>query len=147
MLEFESQIGFNLHRVHTLFRRELIKCLRDYDLNPEQWEVMVILWQRKKISQKKINEITLQDLPSISRMIKRMEKKKLIQIRRSEEDRRTTLITLTEYGLSLEEALAGRVSTHFDAILNQLSDDSKNSFMNILKKFRNILADTLPATE
>jgi len=143
MIILENQIGFNLHRVHTLFRRELIHCLRGYDINPEQWEVMEILWKKKVVNQKQINEITLQDLPSISRMIKRMEKKGFIQIERSEEDRRTTLITLTQYGVSLENELVPKVSKHFNAIMNQLPADAKKSFMSSLKIFRKILGDTI----
>ncbi len=147
MTRLENQIGFNLHRVHTLFRRELINCLRGYELNPEQWEVMEILWEKRVVNQKQIHEITLQDLPSISRMIKRMEKKGFIEIECSQEDRRITLIRLTSHGASLENKLIPKVTKHFDGIMNQLPENSKKSFMRILKMFRKMLGDAISVNE
>ncbi|HNH10583.1 MAG TPA: MarR family winged helix-turn-helix transcriptional regulator, partial [Leptospiraceae bacterium] len=64
MFILDDQLSFNIHRVSVILRREMIRCFREFDLNPEQWQVIVSLWEKKKLTQTEIIEITLQDAPS-----------------------------------------------------------------------------------
>ncbi|PJZ84033.1 MarR family winged helix-turn-helix transcriptional regulator [Leptospira harrisiae] len=141
MFLLDDQIGFNLNRVALLFRRELIRCLRDFKLSPEQWQVLAMLWQKGKLSQKQIIELTLQDAPSASKMISRMEGAGLIQVEISKLDKRSTLISLTVKGKSLEKILPKRILSHFDLILSAMSVKNRKTFLILLKEFRIIFGD------
>ena len=70
----DEQIGFNLYRLSLLFRRELLRCLDEYSLTPEQWQALVTLRGKDRLSQSEIAAVTLQDAPTVSRMLARMER-------------------------------------------------------------------------
>jgi DNA-binding MarR family transcriptional regulator len=143
MFLLDEQIGFNLQRVAVLFRRELIRCLREYKLTPEQWQVLAMLWQEKLLTQKQILHLTLQDAPSTSKMLVRMEKSGFISIQDSNKDKRVKIISLTTYGRSLEKILPNKVLNHFNPILDSMPSTKRKTFLVLLKQFRKILGDTI----
>ncbi|MBM9546082.1 MarR family transcriptional regulator [Leptospira sp. 201903074] len=143
MFLLDDQIGFNLNRVALLFRKELIRCLREFHLTPEQWQVLAMLWQKGSLSQKQIIELTLQDAPSVSKMIRRMESAGLILVAVSKLDKRSTVITLTAEGHSLEKILPKKILTHFNPILNSMPQKNRKFFLLLLKEFRKILGDDI----
>jgi len=140
----DEQIGFNLNRVALLFRREIIRCLREFKLTPEQWQVLAMLWQKGSLTQKQIIHLTLQDAPSASKMIGRMKISGLIEIQISAKDKRATIINLSPKGRSLKNILPKKVMTHFSPILNSMPIRKRNSLLNLLKEFRKILGDEIP---
>ncbi|TGL87385.1 MarR family transcriptional regulator [Leptospira congkakensis] len=143
MFLLDDQIGFNLNRVSLLFRRELIRCLREYHLSPEQWQVLAMLWQKEALSQKQIIELTLQDAPSASKMIGRMELAGLIQVEVSKLDKRATVIRLSAKGLSLEKILPKKILSHFEPILSSIPEKDRKRFLILLKQFRRIFGDDI----
>ena len=71
----ENTLAFNLFRASTLMRRAFIRGLKDFDLTPEQWQVLALLYEFESITPTEISKITLQDLPSVTRMLARLEKR------------------------------------------------------------------------
>jgi len=142
MFDLEDQIGFQLHRVALLFRRELIRCLKPYELSPEQWQILATLWRKEGLSQKEIMNLTLQDAPSVSRMLQRMAHGGFVQLRKSEADGRTMAITLTAKGRRMETILPGLVLHHFQPVLESVSVRRRQALLAILREFRSALGDT-----
>ncbi|EMJ90222.1 MarR family winged helix-turn-helix transcriptional regulator [Leptospira meyeri] len=143
MFLLDDQIGFNLNRLALLFRRELIRSLKDFQLSPEQWQVLAMLWQKGTLSQKQIIELTLQDAPSASKMIRRMKQAGLIQIEVSKLDKRSTLISLSAKGKSLEKVLPKKILLHFDPILSAMPEKNRKTFLILLKQFRMVFGDEI----
>ncbi|PJZ80963.1 MarR family winged helix-turn-helix transcriptional regulator [Leptospira meyeri] len=143
MFLLDDQIGFNLNRLALLFRRELIRSLKDFQLSPEQWQVLAMLWQKGTLSQKQIIELTLQDAPSASKMIRRMKQAGLIQIEVSKLDKRSTLISLSAKGKSLEKVLPKKILLHFDPILCAMPEKNRKTFLILLKQFRMVFGDEI----
>lgn len=136
MFILDDQIGFNVYRVALLFRRELIRALREYDLSPEQWQVLATLWEKSELSQTQIMHLTLQDAPSVSRTIARLERKRLIKKDRSDLDKRTTLVKLTKIGENLRYSLPTKLFNHFTPYLNKVNATDQEMFLTLLRKFR-----------
>ena len=141
MLNLNDQIGFNIYRVALLFRRELIRALKAYDLTPEQWQILATLWQQQALTQSQIIDLTLQDAPTASRTITRMQKKNLIHKHQSTIDKRDTIISLTKHGNSLNQQIPKILNNHFKPILQQVSKKDQQILLNILQNFRKILGD------
>ncbi|MDV6237820.1 MarR family transcriptional regulator [Leptospira ellisii] len=141
MFVLDKQLGFNLHRVALLFRRELSRCLRDYNLTPEQWQVLATLWEKESLTQKEIIHITLQDAPSASRMVARMVQNDLVKSEISKEDKRATLITLTKTGRSYEKILPKKILSHFEILLRDFPDKKKQTLLEMLKELRIVFGD------
>jgi DNA-binding MarR family transcriptional regulator len=75
------------------------------ELTPEQWIVLVRLWQRDGQSQSQLAESALRDAPTMSRILTTMEGAGLVQRVADPEDGRTNLIRLTRAGKALEPRL------------------------------------------
>ena len=137
----DKDLGFNLHRVDLVYRRELTRCLRAYNMTPEQWQVLVGLWERDTLTQTEISEITQQDAPTISRMIKRMEVNKLIQKSQNRDDRRQTLIRATGTGLKLKSTLPGEIRRHFAKVFKDFPKGRIDQLDRLLLDVRDCLND------
>jgi DNA-binding MarR family transcriptional regulator len=137
----DKDLGFNLHRVDLVYRRELTRCLRDYSMTPEQWQVLVGLWDRETLTQTEISEITQQDAPTISRMVKRMEANKLIQKSQNRDDKRQTLIRATGAGLKLKSSLPGEIRRHFAKVLKDFPKGKIDQLNKLLLEMRECLND------
>jgi DNA-binding MarR family transcriptional regulator len=141
MLILNDQLGFNINRVAILFRRELIRCFKEYEITPEQWQVLASLWEFKLLNQKQIIDLTLQDAPSVSKMIDRMKKNGLIQINRSTKDKRIKEIQLTKKGKAYQNELPKKLIQHFEELLSSYPIESRKELLNLLIQLRKILSD------
>lgn len=138
----DTALGFNLNRVNTLFRRELLRVLSPFNLTPEQWQVLVILWHRNEaLSQNDIVASILKDKPSVSRMLLRMEKNGWIYRRSDPNDKRSTLVSLTEKGAEHEVILPAKVKEHFNDYLDGFSNEEKVQLKTVLMSLRAFLHD------
>lgn len=75
------------------------------ELTPEQWIVLVQLWQKDGQSQSALSELTLRDRPTMSRILDTMEKSGLVERHVDEQDGRSRLVKLTRSGKALREKL------------------------------------------
>ncbi|EPG74493.1 transcriptional regulator, BlaI/MecI/CopY family [Leptospira fainei serovar Hurstbridge str. BUT 6] len=143
MLILEDQLGFNLNRVAVLFRRELIRALKDYHLSPEQWQVLATLWSKGPLTQRQIIDVTLQDAPSTSKMIRRMIQRGYVDLSISEEDRRVTLIKLTKLGESYKKEVPRKLVNHFESLLKNYPQKNREILLFQLKELRKVLNDEM----
>ncbi len=140
-LGLDKDLGFNLHRVDLVYRRELTRCLREFNMTPEQWQVLVGLWETDTLTQTQIGKITQQDAPTISRMVKRMEANRLIQKKQNKNDKRQTLIKATGAGLKLKTSLPGEIKKHFTKVLKDFPKTKQDQLNKLLLEMRGCLRD------
>lgn len=143
MFVLNDQIGFNVHRVALLMRRELTKALKPHSLSVEQWQILATLWQQGSLTQSQIMEVTLQDAPSASRTIVRLVRKRLVTKALAKGDKRATLITLTHAGKKLRESIPKIVLGHFEQFLKSIAEKDRASLLRILKQFRQLFGDKI----
>ena len=53
LFHLNNNLGYNLYRAYLLFHRELIRALKAYSVTPEQWQVLIILWNHGSVTPKK----------------------------------------------------------------------------------------------
>lgn len=102
-LKLENQICFPLYACS----REIIKrykpFLDELDLTYTQYITMMVLWEKKKLTSKELGKYLFLDSGTLTPLLKKMETKGLLLRRRSEEDERNLLVTITEAGERLRE--------------------------------------------
>ena len=103
------------------------------DITPEQWSILVFLWQQDKVTQKAIADATYKDRPSITRLIDNMEKQGLVT-RTQGADRRTNKICLTKKGSDLYEKVYPITIKTMQEALNELSEKDISNAQYLLKK-------------
>ena len=98
--------GFLITKIKQLHSRALAQCISDKGIDAfsgEQGKILFVLWQKDKITQKELaTEIGLAK-NTITVMLEKMEKNNLIKRITDENDKRKTLVILTEYAKSLKK--------------------------------------------
>lgn len=102
---FEDSISYLINRATVKIKREMSNRFNNYDITIEQWALLTRLWQNDGISQTELSRRSSKDLPTVTRMLLKMEKKGLISRRVDPDDSRSTLIFLTNEGKDLEDEL------------------------------------------
>ena len=103
----DNAICFWEHRVYQAERNEMYRAFREHgeDITPEQWAVLIRLWEQDGRAQSELSEATFRDAPTMSRIIDSMETRGLLQRRPHPEDGRVRVVHLTRHGKSLEKKL------------------------------------------
>ena len=103
----ERALPFLIHACYQQIRSVTYREFSEHrlELTPEQWIVLVRLWQRDGQSQSALSESTMRDRPTMSRIIDTMEKGGLVQRRNDPNDGRSNEIWLTRAGKALQPKL------------------------------------------
>jgi DNA-binding MarR family transcriptional regulator len=91
--------------VSAAINRKLYRNFRQggLEITPEQWTVLIYLWEKDGVTQQELCNATFKDKPSMTRLIDNMEKVHLVVRISDKNDRRTNLIHLTRTGKELEK--------------------------------------------
>ena len=99
--------GFLITKLKQLQSRTLAQCISEQGIDAfsgEQGKILFILWQKDKITQKELaTEIGLAK-NTITVMLEKMEKNNLIRRITDENDKRKSLVILTDYAKSLKKS-------------------------------------------
>ncbi len=92
-------------KVSAAINRKLYRNFRQngLEITPEQWTVLIFLWEKDGVTQQELCNATFKDKPSMTRLIDNMERQHLVVRISDKKDRRTNLIHLTKDGKELEE--------------------------------------------
>ena len=102
-LSLKSQLCFPLYAC----ARETIKLykphLDELDLTYTQYIAMMVLWKKKSVTVKELGTELYLDSGTLTPLLKKMEAKGLLTRRRSADDERSLIVTLTPKGEALKE--------------------------------------------
>lgn len=103
---FDIQLIFAIlnGKVSADINRKLSRNFRQngVEITPEQWTVLLFLWEKDGVTQQELCNATFKDKPSMTRLIDNMERQHLVVRIADKRDRRTNLIHLTKTGRELE---------------------------------------------
>ena len=135
----EMPVGQRFSLLHRAFRQQMDKQLSKYDLTGAQF---CVLGQLKKFEDQGKTDISQRDLEKVSRVthptmteiIKRLEKKGFIDCRPSPSDRRCKLISSTATAMQLGEDIRKTENEVMNWLSRDLSPEELDSFLTILDK-------------
>jgi len=103
----DNAIGFWIHRVYQASRNEMFRAFREKgeEVTPEQWAVLIRLWEADGPTQAELSEATFRDAPTMSRILAGMEARGLLERRPDDIDGRVRRVHLTRTGRALQKKL------------------------------------------
>ncbi len=129
-LKIENQICFPLYAASRSVIKMYTPLLEELDLTYTQYITLLVLWEKKELNVKQLGKSLYLDSGTLTPLLKKLEKKGLIERRRSMADERNLIVTITEQGEALKkEALRipeilheqGRLSSEdYDALYGLL---------------------------
>jgi DNA-binding MarR family transcriptional regulator len=103
----DNAIGFWIHRVYQATRNEMFRQFRDVgeDVTPEQWAVLIRLWEQDGRTQSQLSDATFRDRPTMSRILDGMQERGILEREVDPSDSRVRIVRLTRRGRALQKKL------------------------------------------
>ena len=123
-------------KVSTAINRKLSRNFRQngIEITPEQWTILLSLWEKDGITQQDLCNATFKDKPSMTRLIDNMERQHLVVRISDKKDKRTNLVYLTKTGRELEsQSFKIAISTLHEA-LQGISVEELKICQEVLRK-------------
>ena len=137
----ENALAFWVHRVYQAGRNEMYRAFRErgVELTPEQWALLVRLWERDGRTQNDLADTTFRDRPTMSRMLALLEARGIVERRAHATDARSRLVFLTAEGQRLRHVLVPVARKIVDKMLAGVSDrDLATTRRTLQKVFANL---------
>ena len=149
MVTLHSSLPMILHcsldRIMPVYRELFAK----YDLTEQQWRILRVLWDTEEISSGILAKQALLPKPSLVGILDRLEKRGLVERRRSTQDRRNVSIVSTSKGMALAKEVLPQAEAIHRHIRGQLTEDMwitlEGALDTLNSKMRSVsLADITP---
>ncbi|MCM3039395.1 MarR family transcriptional regulator [Paenibacillus motobuensis] len=140
-MELEKYIGVNVQRAALKLNNYYQKVVNPFDITVDQWEILVILWEKEGITQKEIAERLLKDQTNIARMLFKLEKKGFIYRVVHETDRRSLRVYLTPKGREVKDDILTPSLEAYGNTVKGLSEEEVETFRRILSVIYNNVKD------
>lgn len=129
-------------KVSAAINRRLSRNFRQagIDITPEQWTVLLYLWEKDGVTQQELCNATYKDKPSMTRLIDNMERQHLVVRISDKKDRRTNLIHLTKTGKEMQHAARHISQSTLEEALKGLTVEQLNTSQEVLRTIFNNLS-------
>ena len=102
-MKLENQLCFPLYAAARNITGLYTPILKPLGLTYTQYIVLLVLWEKDGVPVKEIGEKLMLDNGTLSPLLKKMEQAGYVERRRSSEDDRVVVITLTKEGRELQK--------------------------------------------
>lgn len=126
--------GHMLRRFQQIAVSIFLKDCKEFDLTPVQFSVLAALSETNPLDQMRLGGLVALDRTTVSLVVRNLEARGLVARRVSKKDRRSKLISLTDAGRMLAQAVLPSVRAVQDKILAPLTDAEQAMFMALLHK-------------
>ncbi|WP_312496604.1 MarR family winged helix-turn-helix transcriptional regulator [Anaerosporobacter sp.] len=103
VLKLENQLCFPLYACSKEVVRRYKPFLDEIDLTYTQYIVMLVMWEKSKITVKELGECLYLDSGTLTPVLKKLEAKGYVSRSRSKEDERNLDVSLTSQGKQIRE--------------------------------------------
>ena len=102
-LKLDNQLCFPLYACSREIVRQYTPYLEPLGLTYTQYITLMALWEHRILSVKDMGKLLHLDSGTLTPVLKKLEEKGLVNRRRSREDERSLIVSLTEKGEALRE--------------------------------------------
>ena len=105
-LKLENQLCFPLYACAKEVIRSYTPLLEPLGLTYTQYLAMMVMWEYKSVSVRDMGKLLYLDSGTLTPMLKKMEKAGWVSRKRSDEDERMVIVSITESGEELHDKAA-----------------------------------------
>ncbi|MDE0929156.1 MAG: homoprotocatechuate degradation operon regulator HpaR [Halioglobus sp.] len=113
---FKYSLPMSLLRAREAVMKNFIPSLQEHKLSAPQWRVIRALQEDNGLDISKLSVRCYLMMPSLSRIIKNLESRSLIERTTSDRDQRVSIISLTKGGRQLYELVAPKSVERYEYI-------------------------------
>lgn len=133
--------GYWLNLAFNATRREAITRFREagWDGTPEQWAILVRLWDEDGRPMRALVDGTLKDKAGVTRLVDQLEKRGYVMRQPDPDDGRGKRVWLTDAGRALEAQLVPVVEAVRDEAFGVLDDAELAQLLSMLRRIHGAL--------
>ena len=132
--DFSRSLPMMLYQALDALLPKFRRIFNEYGLTEQQWRILRVLWEHKKIALGKLSDLTLIPSPSLVGIVDRLEFSEFISRDRSKKDRRVVYISATKKGRDMEKKVMPRVLDTYNEIRESFEQDEWDQLIDSLKK-------------
>ena len=141
-MDKDIPLGLRFTILHRLFRKKLEQRLGEKDLTGVQFGTVCALVRLEKdgkgpISQRDLERAAHATHPTMTEILKKLEKKGLVQCRTSQSDRRCKVLSATKEGFALVEEMADADGSVFLELTQELTGEQRNELISLIDTMLN----------
>lgn len=136
-LKLSNQLCFPLYACAKEIVRAYTPLLEPLGLTYTQYIAMMVMWEHKSITVKEMGQLLYLDSGTLTPMLKKMEKAGWLKRRRSSQDERLVILSITEAGERLQEQ-AAEVPLKMQSCVKLSSEDAMQLY-RLLHELMNTL--------
>ena len=110
------------------------KILKPYSLTLEQFHLLKNMSAEKGLSQRELGELVTKTPANITRILDRLEAKSLVSRQENPEDRRASLVILTQEGLKLVQEVFTTFESFSSSLTRGISEQEQQLTREVLGK-------------
>jgi homoprotocatechuate degradation regulator HpaR len=141
MREFSRSLPMSLLRAREAVMRQFRPSLRRHDLTEQQWRILRALAAIDAIEVTELARTAFLLAPSLSRILRDLEARDLIERKTAETDQRRGLVSISEKGLRLMEVVAPSSEAIYAAITRRYGAKKLAELQEMLAALEGSLAD------
>lgn len=119
-------------QVNSLYSQEMERLLKKAGIGVPQWRIILILMEHSELSISEISEHAIAKLPTTTKIIYRMCDEGLLDVKTSTQDRRVTLVSLTDKGIGNIKTIRESVKFFFEKSFQGLTSSQINRLNQLL---------------
>jgi len=137
MTNIDDTLNYLIYKTNIVLKSKLQSALKFFDITSEQWVMLNRLSQKDGCNQKELSIESSKGQAAITRSLDILEKKGLIERRKSANDRREFLVFITNSGRRLLEDVDPDVINYqekLDTVLSKSETETLKSLLNKLNQ-------------
>ena len=141
-------VAFTIEQVQARLTAQAARILsEDGDLTPRQWWIIADMMAEQPNTATELAQIANIDKGLLSRNLKALKEKGLVEMRRDPTDQRQQIIALTEAGRRKHEELIPVMRARNEWLIREIGEEDLATAMDVLEKLeRATSATSFPAT-
>tara|TARA_R110002095_G_scaffold63227_3_gene53403 strand:- start:2282 stop:2734 length:453 start_codon:yes stop_codon:yes gene_type:complete len=127
-------LGYHLRLTQLAVFKDFSQSMGDPDITPSLFGVLVIIDANPGLKQAELAEAVRLDRSTVVSSIDKLERRKLVQRKRVEGDRRTNALVLTDAGRALLGQLLPKVEAHEKHLAANLTGPQRQTLIDLLSQ-------------
>lgn len=138
MLKYEESLPLKLLKAREATMSFFRPVLQDISLTEQQWRIIRVLAQHQELESKQLADLCCILSPSLTGIINRLEQQGFIQRRKSPEDQRRILLSLTDKAQDMFERVTPLLQDRYQAITEQFTPENLEQLSQLLTQLSKI---------
>jgi homoprotocatechuate degradation regulator HpaR len=141
---FGRSLPMQLMRAREAVMQRFRPHLRAHDLTEQQWRIIRVLVEAEALEMLDIAARCCIHPASLSRIIPRLEQRRLLTRRADEADQRRVLVSITAEGRALFAAMAAESEAIYAAIMGEIGPERLQALYSLLDEVIGLLGEAPP---